>query len=88
MPPNSDDVEIHQSSLGFKYPHNRDIPLKIGDLWLEGKRHDDDTDGLWRVHDDLYDLTEFVKKHPGGAFWLQATKVRPPNKTFALIAQI
>lgn len=42
--------------------------------WLEGKRIDDNAEGLWRVHDKLYDLTSFVEKHPGGAEWLSLTK--------------
>ncbi|KAI9005561.1 hypothetical protein DFJ74DRAFT_773841 [Hyaloraphidium curvatum] len=30
--------------------------------------------GLWRVHDGLYDLNEFVDKHPGGKEWLELTR--------------
>ena len=26
---------------------------------------DDDCEGLWRIHDDLYDLTNWEKNHPG-----------------------
>ena len=29
------------------------------------KRIDDDCEGLWRIHDDLYDLTGWEKNHPG-----------------------
>lgn len=42
--------------------------------WLAGKRIDDNAEGLWRVHDKLYDLTDFVNRHPGGAEWLELTK--------------
>lgn len=34
--------------------------------WLEGKQIDDNAEGLWRVHDKLYDLSDFAKRHPGG----------------------
>lgn len=42
--------------------------------WFEGKQIDDNAEGLWRVHDKLYDLTAFVKQHPGGSEWLELTK--------------
>ncbi|KAF5308055.1 hypothetical protein FQR65_LT06430 [Abscondita terminalis] len=42
--------------------------------WLEMKRNADDLDGFWRIHDNLYDVTEFIDKHPGGRFWLEETK--------------
>jgi cytochrome b involved in lipid metabolism len=29
---------------------------------------------LWRVHDGLYDLTTFAKRHPGGAQWIELTQ--------------
>lgn len=64
-----------KSSLGIKYPSLRDHPLKIGTVWLAGKRLDDGAEGLWRIHDSLYDLSSFVDKHPGGKDWLQLTKV-------------
>nr|CAD7439931.1 unnamed protein product [Timema bartmani] len=74
MPPR-DDVPLASSLPGlWKYPTNRDAPLKSGILWLEGKREDDGAEGLWRVHDDLYDVSTFVDKHPGGADWLKLTK--------------
>lgn len=38
------------------------------------KRHDDNLDNLWRVHDKLYDLNDFLSKHPGGRDWLEFTK--------------
>lgn len=42
--------------------------------WLKGKHLDDEAEGLWRIHDNLYDLTDFVTQHPGGPLWLQQTK--------------
>lgn len=67
--------ELGKSSLGIKYPTFRDHPLHTGSIWLNGKRADDGADGLWRVHDGLYDLEEFIHSHPGGADWLKMTKV-------------
>lgn len=43
--------------------------------WLRSKRKDDNAEGLWRVHDNLYNLTDFIDKHPGGKDWLQFTEV-------------
>lgn len=74
MPPNTDSAK-HQSSLNFKYPRNRDTPWKTGDNWLDDKRNDDGAEGLWRVHDKLYDVTDFMSRHPGGYMWLELTKV-------------
>ena len=60
---------------GFRsYPSLRDHPLKTADQWLKGRRIDDKLDGLWRVHDKLYDLTSFIDRHPGGKEWLELTK--------------
>lgn len=67
----------HYSSLGLKeYEHRSDYFFVSGDVWLEDRRKVDNTKGLWRVHDDLYDLTDFIDKHPGGKIWLELTKVR------------
>lgn len=41
--------------------------------WLEGKRLTDNAEGLWRVHDKIYDLSKFMKLHPGGSEWLELT---------------
>ncbi|CAH2000609.1 unnamed protein product [Acanthoscelides obtectus] len=64
------------SSLGIKYPKFRDHPLHNGHMWLESKRIDDGAEGLWRIHDQLYDFSDFVHDHPGGKDWLRLTKVR------------
>lgn len=63
------------SSLGIKYPTLRDNPLKTSFRWLEGKRADDGAEGLWRIHEGLYDLGDFIQKHPGGPEWLDLTQV-------------
>lgn len=63
------------TTISNKYPTFRDEPLKTVYRWLEGKRHDDGAEGLWRIHDTLYDLTEFVERHPGGPEWIRLTKV-------------
>ena len=60
---------------GFlKYPSLRDVPLRAAATWIEGKRTDDDCGNLWRVHDKLYDLTDFVERHPGGAQWIRVSR--------------
>ena len=48
--------------------------VKTGYTWLEAKRDDDNCEGLWRIHNHLYDLTDFIDKHPGGSDWLEFTK--------------
>lgn len=42
--------------------------------WLQGKHADDVAEGLWRIRDKLYDLTDFAQRHPGGSFWIEQTK--------------
>lgn len=42
---------------------------------MESKKIDDNAEGLWRVHDGIYDLTDFIKLHPGGVDWIELTKV-------------
>lgn len=68
-------MEEKKSSLGLKYSKLRDHPLHTTHLWLEMKREQDGAEGLWRIHDGLYDLGDFVQEHPGGAEWLELTKV-------------
>ncbi|XP_058823711.1 cytochrome b5-related protein-like [Topomyia yanbarensis] len=62
------------TTITTKYPTFRNSSLKTVYLWLAGKRRDDGAEGLWRIHDSLYDLTEFVERHPGGADWIRLTK--------------
>lgn len=62
------------STIAHKYPTYRDDAFKGCKRWLDGKRIDDNAEGLWRVHDKLYDFTDFINRHPGGADWLKITK--------------
>ncbi|XP_001651389.2 cytochrome b5-related protein [Aedes aegypti] len=57
-----------------KFPSYYRHPLRTVNQWLKGKRRDDDAEGLWRIHDSLYDLTEFIDSHPGGSEWIRFTK--------------
>lgn len=63
------------SSIGIKYPSLRDHPLHSAQNWLDGKRADDGAEGLWRIHDCLYDFRDFINVHPGGKDWLKLTRV-------------
>lgn len=72
MPPRSEDIPI--STLKIKPPPNRS-PAQNGTLWLKDKHETDGAEGLWRIHNNLYDLSSFLKKHPGGSEWLELTKV-------------
>ena len=57
---------------GEKYFYNRDVfTWKFSTQWLRAKRQQDDCGGLWRIHDDLYDLSGWEKYHPGD--------VKPPT---------
>lgn len=67
-------AEMKLSTIARKYPTYRDDPISGTKRWLDGKRLDDNAEGLWRIHDKLYDLKDFVKRHPGGSEWLEVTK--------------
>jgi len=71
-PSNRDD--FYPSNRDDFYPSNRDDFLKSSHRWLRAKIKDDDCGGLWRVGDQLYDLSKFEKIHPGGAEWISMTK--------------
>ncbi|CAH2105611.1 unnamed protein product [Euphydryas editha] len=66
--------KTHVSFPQLKYPSLREEGLRDPVQWLMGKAMDDGAEGLWRVHDRLYDLEDFVHNHPGGAEWLELTK--------------
>lgn len=57
-----------------KYPIYREKLIKTCEGWIAAKQNDDEAEGLWRIKDDLYDLTEFIPHHPGGSFWLEWTR--------------
>lgn len=76
MSPKSPEVLGWKKSWNdIKYPSLRDYPERSADTWLQGKILDDNAEGLWRVHNKIYDLTPFLNTHPGGRSWLQLTKV-------------
>jgi cytochrome b involved in lipid metabolism len=68
------DNSFESSSISRKFPSYRNKSLKSIQTWLDGKREEDNAEGLWRIHDRLYDLVNFVKRHPGGADWLELTQ--------------
>lgn len=58
-----------------KFPTNRYKLFQSPDDWLKNRQCDGGAENLWRVHDNLYDLSSFIQKHPGGAMWLTLTRV-------------
>lgn len=68
-------ASVKFSTILNKYPTFRDDTVKGCWKWLNGRRADDNAEGYWRVHDKLYDLKDFVDKHPGGQEWLILTEV-------------
>lgn len=60
----------------WPYPQWRNKKILSTNNWLEGRQSDDGAEDLWRVHDELYDLTDFISRHPGGSDWLTLTKVQ------------
>lgn len=73
MPPNSDNS--FTPTTGIQCPKHRDVSYKNAFLWLKDKRDTDGAEGLWRVHDKLYDLRDFIRSHPGGQDWIKLTRV-------------
>ncbi|KAE9523809.1 hypothetical protein AGLY_015697 [Aphis glycines] len=51
-----------------------DKNIKSADDWIGARRMEDGADELWRIHDGLYDLEQWIHKHPGGSQWLEITK--------------
>lgn len=50
---------------------------------MEAKRDDDNVeDGLWRIRNTLYDLNDFIQKHPGGADWIEMTRGHDVTEAF------
>ena len=70
------DQNVQFNTVLNKYPSYRDDKINGCWKWLKGRREDDNAEGLWRVHDKLYDLNSFIEKHPGGREWLELTEVR------------
>ncbi|CRL02330.1 CLUMA_CG015108, isoform A [Clunio marinus] len=67
-------AKIKDVTIVRKYPAFRDKFVNGCWRWIEGKRKDDFSEGLWRIHNNLYDLTDFIIKHPGGKYWLEVTQ--------------
>ncbi|XP_072393737.1 cytochrome b5-related protein-like isoform X2 [Diabrotica undecimpunctata] len=66
---------VPKSSLGIKpIPSRGKGGVVTTYMWIKEKQIDDGAEGLWRIHDNIYDLTKFVNKHPGGSDWLVLTK--------------
>ena len=64
-------------------PEGRNYVIKTGTRWLKYKAKDDAIgSGLWRIHDGLYDLRDYVHRHPGGADWLQMTEGHDITEAF------
>lgn len=60
---------------GFeKYPALREHPIRSASTWIRGRAQDDGYGDLWRVYDKLYDLTDFIDRHPGGKQWIEVTR--------------
>ncbi|CRK94930.1 CLUMA_CG008421, isoform A [Clunio marinus] len=70
----SEDSQNKHTTILKKYPTYRDDFVNGTWKWIEGRQIDDNAEGLWRVHDKLYDLEKFVAAHPGGREWLTLTK--------------
>lgn len=68
-------AEIKYTTIVNKYPSFRDETIKGCWRWLEGRREDDNAEGLWRVHNKLYNLKDFSENHPGGKEWIHLTEV-------------
>lgn len=71
----ADEKKTHVSFPQLNYPSLRDEGFRDPVQWLTGKALDDGAEGLWRVNNGIYDLNDFVKRHPGGPEWLELTKV-------------
>ncbi|CRL02068.1 CLUMA_CG015162, isoform A [Clunio marinus] len=71
-------------SIASYYPEFRDKQVKTVYDWLECRRAVENAEGLWRIHDKLYDLTDFMDRHPGGKEWLEITKGNDITELFEL----
>lgn len=59
----------------LKFPLYRDSVSPSAFEWIQRKKDFDNIGNLWRIHDGLYDLTDFVQKHPGGVQWIASSRV-------------
>lgn len=75
-----EDKSAKYTTIVNKYPSHRDDLFRGCWSWLAGRRDDDGAEGLWRIHDKLYDVNKFIDKHPGGREWLELSRVRIKRK--------
>lgn len=66
--------QFNTSWSDWKYPEWMDRNFRDGRWWIKQKRNDDGAEGLWRIHDGLYDLSSWIDKHPGGKAWISMTR--------------
>ena len=61
---------------GTKTSHRYAVMFDKIPLWIKDKITNDNLPDskLWRVNNSLYDLTPYLKKHPGGVHWLETTQ--------------
>ncbi|ALC39399.1 CG17928 [Drosophila busckii] len=74
MTPNVELEDWRVSGISRTYPSYRRHWQISNESWLAGKHTDDEAEGLWRIRDKLYDLSDFAQRHIGGAFWIERTK--------------
>ena len=57
----------HHHNVALNWFADKVNKQKIGDIsmLLKAKAVDDDCENLWRIHNSLYDLSQWVNKHPG-----------------------
>lgn len=67
---------------GWSYPTWRESSGMTSETWLVQKKADDGAEGLWRIHNNLYDLTDWVNRHPGGSDWISMTKGNDITEAF------
>lgn len=70
----------------WAYPAWRDSSSLTSEKWLVKKKADDGAEGLWRIHDNLYDLSSWINKHPGGSDWISMTNVLLHNNVLILLS--
>ena len=57
-------------------------------IWMQEKRERDaelwgtDTNNFWIIENKLYDLSNFIDRHPGGKVWLNMTKGQDVTELF------
>lgn len=67
-------VKLQSSIPGFAYFPAREKFVPSGQSFLDGRKDIDGAEDLWRVGNDLYDLSNFADSHPGGTEWILLTK--------------